>query len=118
MKIKGQEFENEMNSNDMDSEMAEMDSMGNDGNQNGGMRNKIMQNKQRSYPTAPVRDLIGVRYGVEKEDDKQMIQTRNKIQKGMINVHSKTVFKQGYGRHFIQIKVSNLNHKFPSNNQK
>lgn len=77
----GQEFENEMNSNDMDSEMADMDSMG-EGNQNGGMRAKITR-KTQTYPTAPVRDLVGVRFGVEKEDDKQMIQTRSKIRKGM-----------------------------------
>lgn len=76
-----------MNSNDMDNEMAEMDSMGDDGTQNGGMRNKITQkeNGQEMLPTAPVRDLIGVRYGIEKDDDRQMmIQTRNKIQKGII----------------------------------
>ena len=75
-----------MNSNEMDNEMAEMDSMGSDGDQNGGRKKSVMQKKnvQKTYPTAPVRDLIGVRIGVEKEDDKQMIQTRNKIQKGMI----------------------------------
>ena len=89
----GQEFDNEMNSNEMDSEMNEMDSLGDNGSQNNGMKKSIMQNaklrKQLSdgrntYPTAPVRDLIGERFGVEKEDDRQMIQTRNKIQKGEI----------------------------------
>ena len=82
--ILGQEFENEMNANEMDNEMAEMDSMGNGESQNGGMKKSSMQKNigRNSYPTAPVRDLIGVKFGIEKEDDRQLIQTRNKIQKG------------------------------------
>ena len=84
--ILGQEFENEMSTNEMDNEMPEMDSMGNGDSQNGGMKKSSMQKSigRNAYPTTPVRDLIGVKFGIEKEDDRQLIQTRNKIQKGMM----------------------------------
>ena len=73
----------------MDSEMQEIDShMGepNGGDQNSGMRHHISRKAGtemgiKAYPTSPVRDLIGANNGIENQDDRQMIQTRSKIQK-------------------------------------
>ncbi|XP_065051280.1 uncharacterized protein LOC135680954 [Rhopilema esculentum] len=80
----GQEFEQEMNSNNMDTDMQDMNSDMGTGVDSGGMRRNTATKRGGSthaYPTAPVRDFIGANSGVESLDDKQMVQTRTKILK-------------------------------------